>query len=493
MKKFLSTLLALIMALSLGISVHAAEGDITITIPDNGHTYKYYQIFTGTIVTNAETNEEELTEIKWGADGIGSTGTGVDAATLEALVALNGTDAANGEAIMAYVSGSGTVFDASRVAAVAPGYYLIEDVTNVQGMDDFVSLYVVRVCKSVTVSPKGDKPEIKKKVKDINDSAGTALTDWQDSADYDIGDTVPFQLTATMPDTFDGYSAYKVAFHDTLSKGLTFQPQGGLTVMIGNNDVTNSFVVNSEINNETGITTLVISCDNILAPTVGATPGCSIVVEFNAVLNNQAVIGSAGNPNEVYLEYSNNPYDETTPSTGRTPTDKVIVFTYKVVVNKADESGAALTGAGFTLYKKDASVEGEDKYVIVGSEITGNNMTTFTWTGLDDGDYKLVETTVPANYNKMEDQFFTVTAEHDVESDDPALTSLSGDAVTGSVIIFTSDSAAGSLTSTIINKSGAVLPETGGVGTTIFYILGSLLVVAAGILLITKKRMASHN
>lgn len=143
-----------------------------------------------------------------------------------------------------------------------------------------------------------------------------------------------------------------------------------------------------------------------------------------------------------------------------------------------------MAGAGFTLYKKDSS----GNWNAVSDEITG--VTTFTFSGLDDGDYKLSETTTPNGYNTIDDITFTVTADHDVKSDSPALNSLSGDVTTGSLTFasnITEDDA--SLTTNVVNKKGATLPSTGGMGTTILYVVGTILVLAAGILLVTKKRM----
>ena len=223
-------------------------------------------------------------------------------------------------------------------------------------------------------------------------------------------------------------------------------------------------------------------------------------MEYSSTLNDQAVLGSTGNPNTMHVTYSNNPNDEQGGENGKTPDDTVIVFTYKVVANKVtknpdydpevegSEQYIPLKGAGFTLYKKNAS----GKYVAVGSEVKGDEMTTFEWKGLDDGDYKISETTTPAGYNTIADIEFTITAEHDVLSDNPALTSLSGNATTGE-LTFTSDTTEGYLSADVINNAGSTLPETGGIGTTIFYVLGSVLLVGAAILLITKKRMSAEK
>lgn len=225
-----------------------------------------------------------------------------------------------------------------------------------------------------------------------------------------------------------------------------------------------------------------------------------ITIEYTATLNVKAVIGSAGNPNMMHIEYSNNPNGT---GTGKTPDDTNIVFTYKTVVNKVQENPdfdaskeegegnqryIPLEGAGFTLYKKNSSGE----YELVGGELKGEGMTTFTFSGLDDGDYRLAETTTPAGYNTIAPIEFTITAEHDVVSDNPALTSLSG-AVTSGTATFTSATSDGSLTTDVVNQKGATLPETGGIGTTIFYVLGTILVIGAGLLLVTKKRMGADK
>ena len=357
---------------------------------------------------------------------------------------------------------------------------------------------------NVTATPKSDVPEVQKKVKDINDSTDTTKTDWQDSADYDIGDSIPFQLKATLADNVSSYTTYKVVFHDTLSKGLTYNNDA--KVYIGDTE-TNGFTVTATVNADGGTTTLTVSCDDVKA--LGAGNSSVITVEYTVKLNENAVLGSAGNPNEVYLEYSNNPNksEEGNNETGETPKDVVIVFTYQTIVNKVTKNPAydaskdtektgtdsdgnkefiPLKGAGFTLYKKNASGD----YVAIGSELKGEEMTTFTWSGLDDGDYKLVETTTPAGYNTIADIEFTITAGH-VDGDSPCLNTLSGD-VTSGTATFTAVVNDGSLSTNVVNNSGTQLPSTGGMGTTIFYVLGGVLVLAAVVLLVTKKRMGNN-
>ena len=128
------------------------------------------------------------------------------------------------------------------------------------------------------------------------------------------------------------------------------------------------------------------------------------------------------------------------------------------------------------------------RYVILTSDEDG----LFKITGLDDGAYRLTETTTPDGYNTIEPIIFTVTAGHDVESDTPGLTSLSGDKVSGE-ITFTPNPTEGSLTATVVNQSGLELPETGGMGTTLFYIAGAVLVIGAAVLLVTRRRVNAQD
>ena len=305
------------------------------------------------------------------------------------------------------------------------------------------------------------------------------MSDWQDSADHDINDKVPFKLTATLPSNFDSYKEYYLEFKDTLSAGLTYNKDA--KVYLVNNgvktDVTSSFTIadngsSYKINN--------------LKSLSGVTATTKVVVEYTATLNEHAVIGSAGNPNTVHLEYSNNPNytgnGENSPK-GETPKDTVIVFTYKVVVNKVDQDKKPLAGAKFKLEKK--LVNGSYKEVATVSTTAGSK---FEFKGLDDGEYRLTETETPAGYNSIAPITFKVTASHETESDMPKLTDLNGEKVSGE-IKFEKDVNAGSLTTDVVNKKGSLLPNTGGIGTTLLYLAGSILVVGAGILLVTKKRM----
>ena len=478
LKLIFATLLAAFLAFTGG---KALAYDITV---DGGNgTYESYQIFTGTLSEDGTT----LSNIKWG-NGITEAGqtalqTKYGVSSAAELAEVLGAEDFTASQAEEFAKAAGQYLqNAGGLTGLAAGYYLVQNAT--VGSNEAYTNYILQVVNNVTVEPKTSVPSVEKKVKDTNDTTGET-TDWQDSADYDINDSVPFQLTATLPDNIDSYDHYYVEFSDTLSKGLTFNEV--TSVKVGNTTLTSDQYTVTTTTNSEGETALSIVITDVKGVGATVTSSTKVVVEYNATLNSDAVIGSEGNPNTVKLIYSNNPNntgDGTSKpdDTTETPEDTVIVFTYKVVVNKVDQNGAALPGAGFTLYKKDS----DGNWNAVGDEITG--VTTFTFSGLDDGDYKLSETTVPDGYNKASDVEFKVTADHDVESDSPALNSLSGDVTTGE-LTFTSNTTDGSLTTDVVNKKGSVLPSTGGMGTTILYVVGTILVLAAGILLVTKKRM----
>ncbi len=497
-RKLASLLLALVMVFALATTAFAEETtpttySITINNSAEGHTYEAYQIFTG------ELSDTTLSNIVWGS-GIseaGQTALGGAAAKAETLKTEADAKAFAKEVAPYLTTAAGsanTVTDGKYViSGLAAGYYLVKDQDDsLTGDNDSYTEYIVKVVSNATATPKSDVPTVQKKVKDINNSTDDAMTDWQDSADHDIGDSVPFQLKATLANNVSSYTTYKVVFHDTQSKGLTYNNDAKVYI---DGTETDGFTVTATVNAD-GTTTLTVSCDDV--KTLGAGNRSVITVEYTATLNTNAVLGSAGNPNEVYLEYSNNPNKSESGNneTGNTPEDVVIVFTYKTIISKitknpdykpevaGSKAYIPLTGAEFTLEKYNKETN-EWKAITV---VKNDEGTTFTFTGLDDGNYRLAETKTPAGYNSIDPIEFTVTAEHDVLSANPTLTSLSGNATTGE-LTFTSNTTEGSLSADVVNNAGSTLPETGGIGTTIFYVLGSILVLAAVVLLVTKKRM----
>ena len=502
-KKLASLLLVLVMVFALATTAFAEETTYSITINNSAkdHTYEAYQIFTGDL------SGTTLSNIVWGSgvSEAGQTALGDAAAKAETL--KTEADAkAFAKAVAPYLTtaagSANTVTDGKYViSGLAAGYYLVKDQDgSLTGDNDSYTEYIIQVVGNVTATPKSDVPEVQKKVKDINDSTDTTKTDWQDSADYDIGDSIPFQLKATLADNVSSYTTYKVVFHDTLSKGLTYNNDAKVYI---DGTETNGFAVTATVNADG--TTLTVSCDDVKA--LGAGNSSVITVEYTAKLNENAVLGSAGNPNEVYLEYSNNPNksEKGNNETGETPKDVVIVFTYKTIINKVDSENKPLTGAAFKLEKLIKGKDGAaDTWTTVKEFTVDETTTSFTFSGLDDGQYKLTETKTPVGYNTIDPIYFVIEATHDETADAPTLKTLNAyltdangnkqtemkDGESVNIDLGTVDLTAGSITTTVVNKSGSKLPSTGGIGTTIFYVLGGVLVLAAVVLLVTNKRMS---
>lgn len=486
LRKLTCLLLALVMVFALAATASAAGDTSTITAPAGStRTYEVYQIFTGDL----DPESKVLSNVKWGQNGTGTAGELVDEATLNALTAVNGkSDTEKMAAIEACVNLSsgkfGEVKDGTPLS-VPNGYYLIKDVGPVDATaGEAYGRYVVKIVGDTTIVPKVSDVSFQKKVKDTNDTTGDT-TGWQDSADYDIGDSVPFQLTGTVAKDFAEYkSAYYFAFHDKMENSLDFE-KDSVKVYVDGTQITDGFTLSN-----TAHAFDLVFAD--LKTVAGVTAGSKITVEFTAKLNETAALGKQGNVNEAQLEYSNNPYSE---QKGTTNWDNVIVFTYQVVVNKyANEvkEGNLKTGAAFKLEKLVGQT-----WTLVKEFQADESTSAFTFKGLDDGQYKLTETVTPSGYNTIDPIEFTVTADHNVSWEGAErttiLTSLNGAPTEAGLITFTPSVDTGTLSTDVVNKSGSTLPETGGMGTTLFYVLGGVLVLAAVVLLVTKKRMRSEN
>ena len=527
MKKLVGILLTLAMVVAMSITTFAEENgttpstapntaQYTITAPNNNHTYEIYQIFTGDF--KSEQTVKVLSNVKWGFNGIGGFGEAVDENILNTLKNVNEEGKSDAEKL-ATIKGYANLTSSFKTlpengqlnVQVPAGYYLIKDKDGSVTGDDVYTTYLVSVVGDVAITPKGNKPTVVKKLKEKNDTTGEEMG-WQDGADYDIGDIVPFELTGTLPSNYADYKTYKYVFHDTLSEGLTYKEDAKVYVKNGDSeiDVTSSFTVNFGT----------ITCNNLKdIAKVTITKDSKIVVRYSATLNEHAKYGKQGNPNEVYLEYSNNPNytgaGENSP-TGQTPPDAVIVFTYKLDANKVEPDGKngtkPLKGAGFTLFKIVPGTEtGTTLENQIGAEVKGTDMTKFSWLGLDAGKYVLRETTTPAGYNTAADIEFEIVGAYVATTDTdgvasgtkPELTGLvvkdssgntiSGDAETGATFTATLDSTRSDISTNVVNRKGTNLPETGGMGTTILYVVGAILVIGAGILLVTKKRMNANK
>lgn len=488
-KKFASFILAFAMVMAIAMpSVVKAEGNgsITITGAKSGHIFEAYQIFAGDLSEDGKS----LSNITWGS-GVteaGKTEFGNAQDKARSLESNRPAAVTFANAVSKYLntaSGTRSVVEGEnyKINNLTPGYYLVKDQDDsVSGQDSYTKFILEVVGNDMSAKVKSSVPTSEKKVKDTNDFTGKT-TGWQDSADYDIGDEVPFQLTGHVATDYNEYnSAYQLVFHDTLSNGLTFNAS---SVKVYVND--NTDPVTADMYTITNPTTDGHSFDVTIHDVKALGQDISKVrVEYTAKLNDNAAIGSAGNPNTMYMEFSNNPNSTQGGSKGQTPEDKVIVFTYKTVINKINSSHQPLTGAAFKLEKvlENGSTELVKEYKITDVD---RDRTSFEFTGLDDGKYILTETETPDGYNTMHPITFSIVASHDTASANPTLTELNGDKVSGE-IEFATNINEGTLTANVVNYKGSELPNTGGMGTTILYAAGVILILAAGAFLLMQKK-----
>ena len=492
----------------------ATTGKYTISVGSSDtHTYKVYQILTGTLIAG----QKKLGNPTWGEDAKNKgTTTGVDD-FIKAITATGLSNVEINDLVLAQrakdASGQGTVTKDSSMNVV-PGYYLIEDVTTNLADNDAKSLNIVAVFNDITITAKKGTVESEKHVDDQNDSDADDHSELKDSADYDIGDSIPYTLTMTLPEDYANYKQYYVSFVDDMSSGLIYNNDA--KIYYGTKDTTGEKITftSGGTSAYTGgtvwsATIQNLKADNATAEQKALSAGSVITIKYTATLNSNAVIGSAGNPNKYKVDFSSNPNQVAggTPETNDTPWDTNIVFTYKTVFNKVDGKNNPLTGADFKLEKQvgdnwvdvtalhDGNVNptksvGENTVTPViaadGSVTTPGTATQFTFAGLDAGKYRLTETVTPAGYNTIDPITFTITATHDLVSDTPALTELSG--TDGHEFTLTAEKKDGSLTAEIVNKQGAILPSTGGMGTTILYVIGGILVIGGGAAIFIKRK-----
>lgn len=498
MKKLASLLLALVLVFSLGLTAFADDdaaetvptsGQFSLTINNalKGHTYELYMIFYGNYHQATTSSAPILTDLKWGSgvteyletivtptDDAGDVAASVNSSNVVQF--SKDLTLGNSFATQVVAEGSNSVTFSNLPA----GYYLVKDKDNSQNATDSAyTSYIIRVVGNTEASPKVNVPTLKKNTSDINDSNQNEWTSHQSSADHDIGDNVPFHIHINLGNNIENYTDYQVNVTDTMSKGLTFNNDAVVKLaektLIKDKDYT---IATSA--GENGAAIIKFEFSDLIA--CGAKNGNTLVIEYTAKLNDGAVIGNPGNPNEAYMEYSNNPYTE---EMGKTPVSKVVIFTYKVTVNKTDGTNP-LNGATFKLSKQTFAGDWVEVKTIVSADIAAEDKAKFEFVGLDDGSYKLEEVSPPAGYNTIDPIFFDIEAVHTADS----ITTLTATAQAGSGQVFSTEVASGNLSTTVVNHMGATLPTTGGMGTTLIYAVGGILVLAAVVLLVTKKRMS---
>ncbi len=513
-KKFFAMVLAVLMVMSLAATAFADE---TVTNSTN-HDYKAYQIFSGT-----QGEGSALGDIVWGS--------GIDAAKANDLmeelkkeeVFADCADAAAIAKVLAEMTGNDPVVlkfaktvskylsttatdiksGASSVAMDA-GYYLLVDQKETDGVTDEVKgLSLLQVTKegNIEIKLKTDKPSVDKEVWDeADDDDKEADENWGETADHDICEEFRFRLTATIPaGTMTNFAAYKIIFTDTMSAGITFVKIDSVAV---NGTETDAYTSTAAANQAGDSWTLTLDDVRTAVANLNTEAEVKVVVTYTAKLNANAVIHNPGNPNTVGLQYSNNPNVNGEGELGKTVEDTVWVFTYQIDGTKVDGTDKkALADAKFVLYK---TVDGVNTYAVMdadnklvkweaattdadgntvypdGSEMTTGKDGKIQVIGLDHGTYKLQEIKAPAGYNLLTTPTdLVIKAVHEEEADkNNAKTVFAEDSVTSV---------------NVENQRGSTLPETGGMGTTLFYLIGGILVAAAVVLLVTKKRMTNEE
>lgn len=531
-KKLLAALLAVAMLCAMAIPAFAGtEGDIT-----TWHSFSAFQIFKGDVEGN-DIKDFKISNVTWGSNIADNPAAFLDQLKADSTLGtqfqfIDATDANTAQKVLEVISkwddsdANSIAFarvvchylypDANATPEPAvkggggsdhihfdeAGYYLVVDTTpfNPGDFDHAYNSFLLMVTHAnwnVPITPKAEKPSVKKEVFDNFDNQdGTSTGVFGSSADHAINEKFQFKLTATLPAStdhaYDYYDTYAVCFKDTLSEGITY-------------DKLDSVVINSnghtyDITNDTSKYTITESQNSFVvknpdvktcAEGLDLNDDATITVTYTAHLNDKAYVntrsGSTENKNSVQLQYSNNPRPG--EYWGTTPKSEVYVYTYQLNNTKYhddDTTGNELAGAGFRLYSdeactpeqevklykkdnfyypiKDATDKAQDAV-----EMFSDEHGQFNVRGLDAGTYYLKETNPPADYSACANKEIVISATHDVNH-----VSLSGN-----------------LSTTIINKKagGITLPSTGGIGTTIFYVVGGGLMVAAIVLLVTKKRM----
>jgi len=324
-KKIISIVLSVMMCLGASMTAFAADTTANATAGAGSnaatsivHTYEAYQIFTGSY----DDARKEFTDIQFGASvndvliaaldkelGITTPETDSRRHAMQIAKALSAiqSDSVQAEKIAAIVAANVTTGTQVKVDQVTGyGYYLIVDTTPLTGDEavylDRSQLQVV-LNGVVSIKEKRDNITIEKKVKDINDSIEVSYSEWQDSADYDVNDEIPFQLTGTLPNDYDLYSEYEYVFTDEASAGLDFKAD---TVEVFADTAKIDASEYTVVADTNGHSFKVIFADLKKVKSATITKDTKIRVEYKAVLNGTNVVyGVKGNPNKARIEFDN--------------------------------------------------------------------------------------------------------------------------------------------------------------------------------------------
>ena len=556
-KKIASLFLALVVMLSFSVTAFAAGATGSITIQSNtdvsveGKTFRAYKILdvksytSDSVVYTVPEALKEFYKTRYSLNGnegdfdaqvVGKIKEESDlfAFAAAALAAAKAANIAPGTA----TAGEGAT--SVTISELPLGYYVVEDA----GAATPISALILDTTNpDVTLEIKADQPGIEKKIDGDTDTDDTTegLVDYNNAA---IGDKVPYVLTTRVPD-MTGYTKYYFVVNDTLSKGLSFN--GDVTITLGDTTLTKDtdYTVTATENAD-GTTSVEIVFKNFIQ--YKNAEKRNITITYSATVNGQAVIGVAGDPNAVTLTYSNNPNISDSGTTdqpdkptegspvGETPEDETRTYVTAIELIKVDPEGNRLTDAEFTvtgqktnivLLRKEVFTKAEegdywklkngtytttepteetkadyesitDRYSkeIKAETIQTRESVTATGVvgsdgilrveGLSAGEYTITEVKAPAGYNLLKTPIvIRIDWSAPAASSTDCSWTVSG--VEGAVVI------GGLVKVTIENNAGTELPSTGGIGTTIFYVLGGALVLAAVVLLVTRKRMRNRG
>lgn len=499
-KRMLALLAAFALVLAMAVPAFADEVKYKITIKNSVGTYEAYQIFKGDLAGNV------LSNIEWGAGVTADGKAAFDGKTAaEVAKTLEGNDTA-AKAFATKISeylGTAAGEGTTEITGLSAGYYLIKNKSVNEG--EAYTDFILEVVKDVEITPKGQKPTLDKQIKH-NESG-----QWGDVGDNQIGDTVEFRTITTVPNT-TGYTKYDYTIYDEMSTGLTsnVKDASGITIKINNGVELESRYYTVTVDS-VDANKFSVKVDILKAITDGKIEaGNSLYTYYSGVLNKDAKVYDEGKQqNTAYLQYSNNPHDDTSKS--ETPKVTVYDWTFKMNVQKIDgaDKEKELKDAKFVLSKfgtVDLGTISEDgtpaetgnliKLVYDSANTyrvatASDKNTTYVMTagnitikGLDDAeDYYLYETKAPAGYNRLTEPVkFKINATYTSADSRPDVLTKVGDeaAVTG-------------LKVSVENNAGTTLPSTGGMGTTVFYVVGGGLMAVAVVLLVTKKRMENKR
>ena len=522
----------------------------------NGNTYNAYKILDATYDNEEHVSYTVSTEFAgfvYTVDGNSYQG---EALITYLGTLTNDSDAldAFAKAALKYatekpVAAAGTATAANETATIsvpAPGYYLVSGTATAPDKQTVTAACSLTTAKpNAEVNVKADAPSVDKKI--VDDGRDV------DANDASIGDSVNYKITSKVPN-MKGYTKYFFVMEDTLSKGLTYNED--MVITIGTKTLVKGTDYTLTVTKDAGgATSLEIVFTNFIQ--YKGQTDAAITLTYSATLNQDAVLDpTTGNPNTVKLIYSNNPNQEGEGTPGNpdkpkpgtpvseTPTVETKTYVTGLKLTKVDgkDTSKTLTGAKFkiegkgmkvvlinkTIYKasetgtyymlkdgtytktapvtdKDAAGYNADLYDDVNKKyekVTVVDKTTvpteinttgyvdkngvLTFEGLGEGTYTITELVAPNGYNLLKDPI-TITITANLTPEGCAWTVKNGKTglTAGEDHLFAFN---------VENNSGTELPSTGGIGTTIFYILGSLLVVVAGVVLVTRKRMnASEN